>query len=90
MSRLKSVEEKLNKIKKAISNNGIDFIYIFVEQGQPVRFDLIYEKQKKIEHIYCYSFEEYLKIKEKYNNIKMLEFIGIEKPEFDDVVVIAD
>lgn len=90
MSRLNSIEVKLNKIKKAIGNNGIDMIYIFVEEDKPVRFDLIYEKKKKIEHIYCDSFKEYLEIKEKYSNVKMLEFFGIKKPEPGDVAVADD
>lgn len=90
MSRLNSIEAKLNKIKKAIGNNGIDMIYIFVEENEPVRFDLIYSKQKKIEHIYCNSFNEYLEIKEKYSNVKMLEFIGVKKPEPGDVAMADD
>lgn len=90
MSRLNSIEAKLNKIKKAIGNNGIDMIYIFVEEDKPVRFDLIYEKKKKIEHIYCYSFKEYLEMKEKYSNVKILEFIGVKKPEPGDVAVADD
>lgn len=87
MSRLNSIESKLDKIKKAIGNNGIDLIYIFVEEDKPVRFDLIYEKKKKIEHIYCDDFNEYLELKEKYSNIKILEFFGVKKPEPGDVAV---
>lgn len=87
MSSLNNIKLKLDKIKKAIGNNGIDMIYIFIEENKPIRIDLIYEKKKKIEHIYCNSMDECLAIKEKYSNVKMLEFIGVKKPEPEDVAV---
>ncbi|MGN1379046.1 MAG: hypothetical protein ACI4XR_01435 [Bacilli bacterium] len=87
MSSLNSINLKLDKIKKAIGNNGIDLIYIWIEEDKPIRFDLIYKNGKKIENIYCNSMDEYLAIKEKYSNVKMLEFIGVKKPEPEDVAV---
>ena len=36
MSKLNSIESKLNKIKKAISNSGIDLIYIFIEEDNKI------------------------------------------------------
>lgn len=85
MVSLNNVSLKLDKIKKAIGNNGILRIYVWVEEDEPIRVDLIYKKDVK--HIYCYSMKEYVELLNKYKGIETLVFIGVEKPKPGDVAV---
>lgn len=85
MVSLNNVSLKLDKIKKAIGNNGVLRIYVWAEENEPIRVDLIYKKDVK--HIYCYSMKEYMEILNKYRGIETLVFIGVEKPKPEDMAV---
>ena len=85
MVSLNGLSNKLDKMKKAIANNGILRIYVWIEEDEPIRLDLIYKN--KVDRIYCYSMEE--NVKELYNHkgIEIKEFYGVKKPEPGNVAV---
>ncbi len=85
MGSLNGLSNKLDKIKRAIANNGILRIYVWIEEDEPIRLDLIYKN--KVERIYCYSLEEYVKELYKHKGIEIKEFYGVKKPEPGDVAV---
>ena len=85
MVSLNGLSNKLDKMKKAIANNGILRIYVWIEEDEPIRLDLIYKN--KVERIYCYSLEEYVKELYKHKGIEIKEFYGVKKPEPGDVAV---
>lgn len=85
MVSLNGLNNKLDKIKRAIANNGILRIYVWIEEDEPIRLDLIYKN--KVDRIYCYSMEEYVKELYKHKGIEIKEFYGVKKPEPGDVAV---
>lgn len=85
MVSLNGLSNKLDKMKKAIANNGILKIYVWIEEDEPIRLDLIYKN--KVDRIYCYSMEEYVKELYKYKGIEIIEFVGVKKPKPGDVAV---
>lgn len=85
MVSLNGLSNKLDKMKKAIANNGILRIYVWIEEDEPIRLDLIYKN--KVDRIYCYSMEEYVKQLYKHKGIEIKEFYGVKKPEPGDVAV---
>lgn len=85
MGRLNSLNNKLDKIKRTISNNGILRIYVWIEEDKPIRADLIYKKDVK--YVYCYSMKEYVEFLNKHKGIEILKFIGVKKPKSGDVAV---
>lgn len=85
MGSLNSLSNKLDKIKRAIANNGILRINVWIEEDEPIKFDLIYKN--KVERILCYSMDEYIKELYKHKGIEIKEFIGVKKPEPGDVAV---
>ena len=85
MGSLNGLSNKLDKIKRAIANNGILRIYVWIDEDEPIRLDLIYKN--KVERIYCYSLEEYVKELYKHKGIEIKEFYGVKKPEPGDVAV---
>lgn len=85
MVSLNGLNNKLDKIKKAIGNNGILRIYVWIEEDEPIRLDLIYKN--KVDRIYCNSLEEYVKELYKHKGIEIKEFYGVKKPEPGDVAV---
>lgn len=85
MVSLNGLSNKLDKMKKAIANNGILRIYVWIEEDEPIRLDLIYKN--KVDRIYCYSLEEYVKELYKHKGIEIKEFYGVKKPEPGDVAV---
>lgn len=85
MVSLNGLSNKLDKIKRAIANNGILRIYVWIEEDEPIRLDLIYKN--KVDRIYCYSLEEYVKELYKHKGIEIKEFYGVKKPEPGDVAV---
>lgn len=86
MSRFSNIENKLDKIKKAIGNNGIERINVWIDEDDPIRVDLIYRNDVK--HIFFESIEEYLELLGKYKDVEIIEFIGVKKPK-PDIVVMA-
>lgn len=84
MVSLNGLNNKLDKIKRAIANNGILRIYVWIEEDEPIRLDLIYKN--KVDRIYCYSMEEYVKELYKHEGIEIKEFYGVKKPERDVAV----
>jgi len=85
MVSLNGLNNKLDKIKRAIANNGILRIYVWIEEDEPIRLDLIYKN--KVDRVYCYSLEEYVKELYKHKGIEIKEFYGVKKPEPGDVAV---
>ena len=85
MVSLNGLSNKLDKMKKAIANNGILRIYVWIEEDEPIRLDLIYKN--KVDRIYCYSMEEYVKELYKHKGIEIKEFYGVKKPESGNVAV---
>lgn len=85
MVSLSSIENKLDKIKKAIGNNGILKIYVWIKEDSPIRLDLIYKEEVK--SVYCNSIKEYVELLNKYKDIEIIEFIGVKKPKPEDVAV---
>ena len=85
MVSLSSIENKLDKIKKAIGNNGILKIYVWIKEDSPIRLDLIYKEEVK--SVYCNSIKEYVELLNKYKDIEIIEFIGVKKPKPGDVAV---
>lgn len=85
MVSLSSIENKLDKIKKAIGNNGVLKIYVWIKEDSPIRLDLIYKND--VNHIFCYSIKEYVELLNKYKDIEIIEFIGVKKPKPEDVAV---
>lgn len=85
MVSLNGLSNKLDKMKKTIANNGILRIYVWIEEDEPIRLDLIYKN--RIDRIYCYSLEEYVKQLYKHKGIEIKEFYGVKKPEPGDVAV---
>lgn len=85
MVSLSSIENKLDKIKKAIGNNGILKIYVWIKEDSPIRLDLIYKEEVK--SVYCNSIKEYVELLNKYKDIEIIEFIGVKKPKSEDVAV---
>jgi len=85
MVSLNGLSNKLDKMKKAIANNGILRIYVWIEEDEPIRLDLIYKN--KVDRIYCYSMEEYVKELYKHKGIEIKEFYGVKKPEPGNVAV---
>lgn len=85
MVSLNGLSNKLDKMKKAIANNGILRIYVWIEEDEPIRLDLIYKN--RVDRIYCYSLEEYVKELYKHKGIEIKEFYGVKKPEPGDVAV---
>ena len=85
MGSLSSIANKLNKIKKAIGNNGILKIYVWIKEDSPIRLDLIYKEEVKF--VYCNSVKEYAELLKKYKDIEIIEFIGVKKPKPEDVAV---
>lgn len=85
MVSLNGLSNKLDKMKKNIANNGILRIYVWIEEDEPIRLDLIYKN--RIDRIYCYSLEEYVKQLYKHKGIEIKEFYGVKKPEPGDVAV---
>lgn len=85
MVSLSSIENKLDKIKKVIGNNGILKIYVWIKEDSPIRLDLIYKEEVKF--VYCNSIKEYVELLNKYKDIEIIEFIGVKKPKPEDVAV---
>lgn len=85
MVSLSSIENKLDKIKKAIGNNGILKIYVWIKEDSPIKLDLIYKEEVK--SVYCNSIKEYVELLNKYKDIEIIEFIGVKKPKPEDVAV---
>ena len=85
ISRLNTLNNKLDKIKRTITNNGILRIYVWIEEDKPIRADLIYKKDVK--YGYCYSMKEYVEFLNKHKGIEILKFIGVKKPKPGDVAV---
>lgn len=85
MVSLSSIENKLDKIKKAIGNNGILKIYVWIKEDSPIRLDLIYKEEVKF--VYCNSVKEYVALLKKYKDIEIIKFIGVKKPKPEDVAV---
>lgn len=85
MVSLSSIENKLDKIKNAICNNGILKIYVWLKEDSPIRLDLIYKEEVK--SVYCNSIKEYEELLNKYKDIEIIEFIGVKKPKPEDVAV---
>lgn len=85
MLSFNSMEKKLDKIKKAIGNNGIVRINVFINEDKPIKVQFIFKK--KIKEILCYSMEEYVELLYKHKGIEIIEFIGIKKPEPGDVKI---
>ena len=85
MVSLSSIENKLDKIKKVIGNNGILKIYVWIKEDSPIRLDLIYKEEVK--SVYCNSIKEYEELLNKYKDIEIIEFIGVKKPKPEDVAV---
>lgn len=85
MVSLNGLSNKLDKMKKAIANNGILRIYVWIEEDEPIKVDLIYKN--RVDRIYCYSLEEYVKQLYKHKGIEIKEFYGVKKPEPGDVAV---
>lgn len=85
MVSLNGLSNKLDKMKKTIANNGFLRIYVWIEEDEPIRLDLIYKN--RIDRIYCYSLEEYVKQLYKHKGIEIKEFYGVKKPEPGDVAV---
>ncbi|MDD3340982.1 MAG: hypothetical protein PHN72_02115 [Bacilli bacterium] len=81
MFNLNSINVKLDKIKKTINNNGIKNIIIWLNEDEPIRFDLMYEN--KIKYVYCNNIEEYIILDKKYDNIEKLIIKNVDKPKFD-------
>lgn len=87
MGSLNSLSNKLDEIKRAIANNGILRINVWINENEPIKVDLIYKN--KVKRILCYSMGEYIKelYKHKGMGIEIKEFIGVKKPEPGDVAV---
>lgn len=86
MAKLSVIENKLDKIKKSVSND-IERIYVWIHEDMPIRFDLITKSKGLSKYIYCNSFEEYKMLLEKYQNINIIQFIGVKKPNPEDVAI---
>lgn len=87
MGSLNGLSNKLDKIKRAIANNGILRINVWINEGEPIKVDLIYKN--KVKRILCYSMDEYVTelYKHKGMGIEIKEFIGVKKPKPEDVAV---
>lgn len=87
MGSLNSLSNKLDEIKRAIGNNGILRVNVWINEDEPIKVDLIYKN--KVKRILCYSMAEYIKELYKYKGmgIEIKEFIEVKKPELGDVAV---
>ena len=79
MVSLSSIENKLDKIKKAIGNNGILKIYVWIKEDSPIRLDLIYKEEVKF--VYCNSVKEYVELLKKYKTVENMRKQSVEELE---------
>lgn len=82
MVNLNALNNKLDKIKKSIKDNGLKKIYIWIEENKPARLQFYYDNSYK--SIYCDNIKDYEAIMKKYEDIEKVLFIDVDKPLIND------
>lgn len=84
MSNLRSIDLKVNKIKRSLEKDNPNNLLMFIGESEDLSYAVInLQYNGKNETIDCYSLEEYEDILERFKRYNKQIFFEVKRPHYE-------